>query len=94
MSIPWAIKPAAKINIATPQRDRAFLYILTEIFPRVLSKIYAMKVLTNIIETKNDRAYATGANGSSFAAVAIKGPPIRNQNTYTFGFNRFGSSPL
>ena len=88
------MKPVANINIATPHKNSAFLYILTEILPRVLSNIYAIKVLTNIIEIKNDRAYATGANGSSFAAEAIKGPPIRNQNTYTFGFNRFVRSPL
>ena len=77
-----------------PQRESAFLYIFTEMLPRVLSKIYAMKVLTNIIEIKKDKAYATGANGSSLAAVAIKGPPIKNQNTYTFGFNRFVRRPL
>ena len=46
------------------------------------------------IEIKNDKAYATGAKGSSLAAVAIKGPPIKNQNTYTFGFNRFVRRPL
>lgn len=88
------MNPIANISIAIPHNDNAFLYILTEILPRVLSKIYAMKVLTNIIEIKNDRAYAIGANGSSLAAVAIKGPPIKNQNTYTFGFNRFVRSPL
>ena len=54
-----------------PQRESAFLYIFTEMLPRVLSKIYAIKVLTNIIEIKKDKAYATGANGSSLAAVAI-----------------------
>ena len=37
-----------------PQRERAFLYIFTEMLPRVLSKIYAMKVLTNIIEIKKE----------------------------------------
>ena len=50
------MKPIANINIATPHKDSAFLYILIEILPRVLSKIYAIKVLTNIIEIRNDSA--------------------------------------
>ena len=49
------MNPIANISIAIPHNDNAFLYILTEILPRVLSKIYAMKVLTNIIEIKNDK---------------------------------------
>ena len=35
-----------------------------------------------------------GLRISSSAAEAINGPPIRNQKTYTFGFNKFVIMPL
>ncbi len=46
-----------------------------------------------MIEIRNVRAYAIGASGSTSTYSAISGPPMRNQNTYTFGFNKFVKIP-
>ena len=45
------------------------------------------------MEMRNVRAYAMGANGSVSTYRAISGPPMRNQNTYTFGFSKFVKIP-
>ena len=46
-----------------------------------------------MMEIRKVRAYAIGASGSVSIYRAISGPPMRNQNTYTFGFSKFVRIP-